>query len=572
VLTRASKLLVRTLPHDSAAEAAAGARRLAAAATAAVPVRLRRQALLALSFAALLLLLLVRVKPGADPPRSLPRVMDTAKNGDAPDLVLLGHGYPVAADPLRKARAPPPEEVVAPAPTPRPRASSAEAIAAYLNASCSPPLATGLERPARCVPLYSFVAPWIDRLSTRAVTSRRWLVVDVGAGKGYHTGAALTALGVPGHTADNVSSALHHYASDENMLEAPCVPELCGGCCDCRADRDGAQGARVARYPPERKVSSWTSIMVEPTWSNWRFLDHHFLKGLNDPTGAAQVHHAYIAQVNGDLEFPDCGLGSEDCRRHSHPREAAGQSKLHRPLDEYVPAAKRRHVIHSRRLEDLVPRDMRYIDMLLTDAEGGDYDVAESAAERFFSKNAVGFYSFEAPAIAGGARLTKHLRRLARVGMVCYLVVEQDFDDNEQAAGHRHGGGAVAVHAHRTLLRANYGCEATELSMQFPLDNNNDAPDADNNNIRGAGARAQHDEPTPQVDLKFVCASRKERHLIDVLRQFESGELQPASAAPQPCVPKEAERAWYTSYRARATGRGRWLPPFDDCVLGSVHT
>jgi hypothetical protein len=483
----------------------------------------------------------------------------TAAARTAPDdAAPAGEGLDAPPPPTAASRAIGRSAFHTPEPT-QARMMTGEDVTSYLQSRCAPGLIDELEAVTQCADPYALTSAWAAKLSPTALASRMWTIVSVGTNKGYAVASALDGLGVPGFSAAGLAKEIHRYAFEDLKIPG-CADEFCGECCQCLGD--GAEaGKRQSMLPRARRPSSWLAYLYEASATTHGFLNHYFTNGGDgsplravaggqaeflgagdtadaDPhqqasavtpapplsMGTATAFHAYIANENADIEFPDCGLGVEDCHLYSHPRPDHGSPILH--PGEYVPASKRRHKIRKSKLDSVLPGDVRYIDVLMTSTGAHDFEVADGMAERFMNSAKVGLYVFRVPKKPALRSFGKQLRRLERAKFVCYVPVMPA--GKSMAQGH-HG-----EHA-RSLLRLT-GCDRPEF----------------------------RNATTFTKPFTVVCVSRQERYLLAALRDLEHESPSRRIAT---CNVTNAEATVYRAVRGELR-----MPEYGYCVETGRYT
>eukprot|EP00759_Apiculatamorpha_spiralis_P053401 PhF_6_TR6186/c0_g1_i1/m.9279 len=259
------------------------------------------------------------------------------------------------------------------------------------------------EVPTRCPREAEYVAEWVKRNPKKF--SHHWVIVDVGANKGYSIAGMLEALGM-----DDVFSrrnlgleihALHHRltAATEN---------LCGACCDCmdpviRQEMNDTLGVnRISIYA------------FDGSLKNVKWMSEYYTKRMKLYSGNQSrkrvrldihVRAAAISNEVGTTQFGQGEIGSE-----------LGS------IDAWW--STKDNVINKTTLDAALPSYIDHIDVLLTDTEGHDYMVAEGA-KRFIDTGKVGMYIFELQ--DKKRNVGSFIRRLGDLGYTCYFPLAGTF-------------------------------------------------------------------------------------------------------------------------------------------------
>jgi FkbM family methyltransferase len=280
-------------------------------------------------------------------------------------------------------------------------------------------------RPARCPPNSHWLPAWMKARvdAARAANSsggveeaaRSWTLVDVGANKGYTlTGWAEQLLGSANtpFTARNLGISLYNKTRNFHDMS------LCGACCDCG-------DAPVVIDATNVGALHLKAIAFEPGPSTARHLAQFFRD-----RKMFDIRHKAVAQKGGRAFFPDVKLGNETGRLQHKLAPPAGRGDSESVIAT-APTGRRappRMVpVDVVALDDeLAPLyaspSAPGIDILLTDVEGLDGDVARGA-RRLLASGMVSAYIFE---MHGRENYTEVFHWLDRVaGFECYFGTEQ---------------------------------------------------------------------------------------------------------------------------------------------------
>lgn len=237
-------------------------------------------------------------------------------------------------------------------------------------------------RPGKCADDNAWLVPW---MSTRPGSN--WIAVDVGANKGYVIAGWLETLLGPDRTPftpHNLGVSIYtHNVVTEGYLN------LCGGCTECIDP--------PVRMSPSDRAASVKVYGFEPSVSNYKWLRFFY----ND-SNVVNLTNAAVSHTPGMAYFPDGVLGKETGKVSSVP------------LDGYVP-------VKIVSLDDfLTGANITYVDILSTDAEGFDQDVAKGATS-LIQGGRVGIYQFE---MYRAEDYKSIFERLYQWGYVCYYFTE----------------------------------------------------------------------------------------------------------------------------------------------------
>lgn len=230
------------------------------------------------------------------------------------------------------------------------------------------------DRPvAACNDEAALLIGWMQRM--KQPRSREWTVVDVGANKGY---AVSQLLGV------FANASVREKTSNAAIFHST---KKCGACCQCN---DAPAEPRFEGAPVK-------IFAFEASPAAAMHLKQFFL-----PAGP-QV--TIIGKAVSNF------VGTTLLR--------VGKD----PFDETTSLHRGGHVRqHVTTLDDELPSEISQIDLLLTDTEGFDMNVADGAT-RFIDAGKVGLYIFELHFGPLKRKLRSHVKRLARAGMACYFPV-----------------------------------------------------------------------------------------------------------------------------------------------------
>lgn len=213
-------------------------------------------------------------------------------------------------------------------------------------------------RPGKCAFDSSWLEPW-----TRYRPGGNWTLVDVGANKGYVIAGWLDVLQQDSKfSPHHLGIRLFNRTLTGVGLEDGFLPSHCGGCCEC-LDRPPGMASK-------NKASRIKVYGFEPGPANYRWLSSFFTD-----KELVTVRNAAAGAASSRVYFPaNLPLGTEIGKVSSKPQ------------DGFVPI-------------DIVTLDeelehVQWIDVLSTDAEGFDQEIAKGA-KRFLEAGNVGVYQFE---------------------------------------------------------------------------------------------------------------------------------------------------------------------------------
>lgn len=237
-------------------------------------------------------------------------------------------------------------------------------------------------RPGKCADDNAWLVPW---MATRPGSD--WIAVDVGANKGYVIAEWLEALlgrdRTP-FTPHNLGVSIYtHNTVSSGYLN------LCGGCTECLDP--------PVSMPPSQRAASVKVYAFEPSVANYKWLRFFY----ND-TSVVNITNAAVAQTPSMAYFPDGILGKETGKVSAVPLEGYVPVKIV-SLDDFLASA-----------------GITYLDILSTDAEGFDQEVAKGA-QSLLQEGRVGVYQFE---MYRAEDYKSIFERLYRWGYVCYYFTE----------------------------------------------------------------------------------------------------------------------------------------------------
>lgn len=235
-------------------------------------------------------------------------------------------------------------------------------------------------RPGKCADDNAWLVPW---MSSRPGTN--WTVVDVGANKGYVIAGWLeTLLGANGtpFTPHNLGVSIF---LNNNITEG--YINMCGGCTECLDP--------PAQMAEKNRAASVKVYAFEPSIANYKWLRFFF----ND-TSVVNITNAAVSHTPGTAYFPDGVLGKE-----------TGKVSVV-PADGFVP-------VQILSLDAYIGH-LPFLDILSTDAEGFDQDVAKGA-KSFIRNGRVGVYQFEMYRAEDYKTIFENLHEW---GYVCYYFTE----------------------------------------------------------------------------------------------------------------------------------------------------
>lgn len=221
-----------------------------------------------------------------------------------------------------------------------------------------PPCYTGPRknwRPGKCADDASWLVPWM-----KARPDESWVVVDVGANKGYVIAQWLEML-LGTRTPFSPHNLGVWIYSNHTVPSNGAWLNWCGGCTECLDPPPSIPESHRAR---DVKVYAF-----EPSVANYKWLRSFFTN-----TTLVNLTNAAVSHTPSMAYFPDGELGKETGKVLMEPKEG------------YVPV----RVVNL----DQHLQHETFLHILSTDAEGFDQDVAKGA-HRFLSEGRVGVYQFE---------------------------------------------------------------------------------------------------------------------------------------------------------------------------------
>lgn len=237
-------------------------------------------------------------------------------------------------------------------------------------------------RPGKCADDNAWLVPWMA-----AKPQDDWTLVDVGANKGYVIAGWLeTLLGrsrTP-FTPHNLGVSIY---TNNDIKEG--FTNMCGGCTEC-ADPP-------ADVPEEHRARSVKVYGFEPSIANYRWLSFFY----ND-SNIVEIVNAAVSHTPGTAYFPDGVLGKETGKVSAVAAPGFVPVKIV-SLDMF-----------------LADKNVSFIDILSTDAEGFDQDVAKGA-ESWIKNGRVGVYQFE---MYRAEDYKTIFERLYEWGYVCFYFTE----------------------------------------------------------------------------------------------------------------------------------------------------
>lgn len=231
----------------------------------------------------------------------------------------------------------------------------------------------------------------------RRKQKHNWTIVEVGCNKGYVMQETLEALGLIPY--QNLYWKIQNEKLGRRYANAKEKSIFCGACDDCYRSRlydfnvansAPAKHARAFAFDINTENVKWNS-QIFSVYENVTFTGK--AAAISDPERAGDF--------TKDVSVVDKGFGGEITRIAS-PGD---------PGNSLVPVTTVDHEIH-----DVAGFD--HIDILLTDAEGFDYFVADGA-QYFLDGGNAGFYLFETH--GHDRKLGDHIARLHRAGWKCYF-------------------------------------------------------------------------------------------------------------------------------------------------------
>lgn len=258
--------------------------------------------------------------------------------------------------------------------------TAAASSTAPSNSSCNP-LHKRRWRPGKCSDDAPWLIPW---MRTRPHTD--WVIADVGANKGYVIARYLEML------QQDLSVSVHNLTLGLFLYNRPPGDraELCGACGECADPRGEIDPSITAR-----SVRIYGFEPSLPTYHWLKFFFRHVPTMVN-------ITNAAVSNIGeGTVYFPDATtLGGELGSVRTEPAEGYRR----------VPVTTLDHAL----------RHERFLDILTTDAEGLDQQVA-AGAHKFLSEGRVGVYQFE---MQGPGDFEKIFENLYEWGYLCYFTTE----------------------------------------------------------------------------------------------------------------------------------------------------
>ena len=236
-------------------------------------------------------------------------------------------------------------------------------------------------RPGKCADDNAWLVPWMTKRP-----NSNWTLIDVGANKGYVIAGWLeTLLGRDRtrFTPHNLGVSIY---SNNNITSN--IVSMCGGCQECVEP--------PAHVAADHRASSVKVYAFEPSIANFKWLSFFF----DDPS-VVNLTNAAVSFSPGTAYFPNDVLGKETGKVVSTPQ------------DGFVP-------VKIVSLDAYLGRQLPFIDVLSTDAEGFDQDVAKGA-RGFIAAGRVGVYQFE---MYRQEDYKSIFEQLFEWGYVCYYFTE----------------------------------------------------------------------------------------------------------------------------------------------------
>ena len=286
------------------------------------------------------------------------------------------------------------------------------------------PMQHGREGMTPCPDEELYLSLW----AMRRAKKHSWKLVDVGSNKGYSIAAMLNALQVPVFDKQHLGLDIYKYGEKHNTPHVGARHVLSGACCDpmsgdvwphyrnLRFVRE--RNEQYAKHDAERDgpvmplktcVSDVEVWAIDGTRSHVeynkhyfeatkRFIEEHYPEA---PKLKFHYHFNAIAGREGTVQFPQDHLGAETAKMGS------GENVAMTTLDK------------------LLPEDLEFIDVLLTDAEGFDFDVADGAT-RWLKTGKALLYVLELHANRGVNQQTlgQFIKQLESAGYVCYFPLQ----------------------------------------------------------------------------------------------------------------------------------------------------
>lgn len=244
-----------------------------------------------------------------------------------------------------------------PTPEPRERPLTRDSQGTHVNTAACYDHVTHW-RVANCLEDQRWLVPWALK---RPNTS--WFMIDVGANKGYVIAGwiqILSALEYHSHGPQQLGVGI--FSTFKNITQG--FNSLCGGCCEC-LDVIDQRALRAA------KAQSLKIVAFEPSVANAAWLQSFFAS-----SNHTQIVHAAVSDNPGTAYFPNNRFGVEIGK------------VLSVAAPGYVP-------VNIASLDSFFAASPPvFVDVLSTDAEGFDQDVARGA-KSLIATGRVGVYQFE---------------------------------------------------------------------------------------------------------------------------------------------------------------------------------
>lgn len=251
-----------------------------------------------------------------------------------------------------------------------------------------------------CVDIGTIVRRWI----VEEGAARNWTVADIGANKGLGIGSILNALGADPDVFSARAGAKAVYEEAQKRRVPACHRlSLCGGCCDCLEDPLPALPANMR----PRHVSL-LAVDGNPLYAD--FVERTY-RNCSAPAACPSGFTMDVTVRNAAATNTSEGVAEFVIDRIFGVETGVMKGA-------FVLARGARVVrVPNFKLDGVLPPG-RSIDVLLTDAEGFDYIVADGA-QRLLADHRIGLYVFET---WGRDRpLSSHVSRLLALNYSCYV-------------------------------------------------------------------------------------------------------------------------------------------------------
>lgn len=256
--------------------------------------------------------------------------------------------------------------------------------------------------------------------------------MDVGSNKGYSVAAMLEAFNVS--SSPSSPSLFSRKALGLDIFQygrtagVPPVAAhaLCGACCDCTAenlwtsttlskhpwavgrDRDvSVRGVDFYMFDGMKSHVDYVNRFFPQQLKKFYQQQHENKKqniSLSPPKISFHAYHKAVSHSKGKTKFCDSHFGAEN----AHIGDCSSKSAV---------------AVDVVTLDEFLPPSVTFIDVLLTDTEGFDFDVLAGARERFLKLGNVGIYIFEIHRGPNKRGVHSVVSELESYGFQCYYPV-----------------------------------------------------------------------------------------------------------------------------------------------------